>query len=164
MIWPSRIRDRVALRFRRRRPQTVYYNPTVQDRNNYVCSTCPHLQNVVYTLRMTEYGIGRRRHPLTSALTCKYNITGHPMPSLHIGILPVQSNSPENEMTDYVSCCATWEIKTKINLVTDMHSHYTYKDVYAPGKTPFGKSYRGMTAMYNQTIHGFASVCNSCSD
>lgn len=36
--------------------------------------------------------------------------SGHAQPTLHVGILPIQSNAPDKELQDYVTACATWEV------------------------------------------------------
>lgn len=82
--------------------------------------------------------------------------SGHPQPSLHIGILPVQTNAPDKALQEYVTACATWEIKTRIELVTDYHQDYIHDTIYAQNKIPFGAKPSGIGTMYNNTVFGFA--------
>ncbi|XP_073979997.1 uncharacterized protein isoform X1 [Rhodnius prolixus] len=86
--------------------------------------------------------------------------SGHAQPSLHIGILPIQSNAPDKELQEYVTACATWEVKTRIELVTDYNQDYIHNSLYGPNRTPFGSKPFGIGMMYNNSILGFAPSLN----
>ncbi|KAK9512329.1 hypothetical protein O3M35_000777 [Rhynocoris fuscipes] len=82
--------------------------------------------------------------------------SGHAQPSLHIGILPIQSNSPDKELQEYITACATWEVKTKIVLMTDYHQEYIHNSLYGYNKIPFGSKPFSIGMMYNNSTVGFA--------
>ncbi|CAH1394943.1 unnamed protein product [Nezara viridula] len=79
---------------------------------------------------------------------------GHAQPSLHIGVLPIQTNAPEKEIQEYVTACATWEIRTRVVVSTDLHLDHVYKGLYPVNKVPFGDKLRGSNQIFSNNVFG----------